>query len=314
MALPFAFRGMSRNLRALSNEALTANLKSLKFREDRVLVDILEHIQEFEYRKLFLPLGYPTLYSYLTGELKYTESEAYRRIEASRFLKTNPGIKSLVNDGQLNLTSISEVRAAVRSYEKNRNQRMTPREQVNLARSVINCSKKETQVRLAQALPEYRPVEYERKQELVDGGIQITMRLTKPQRQKTEKSKDLLASSGPVKSTSALLERLCDFFLGKRDLARAESTRGLNSRIETPQKESAPQLRNYIPVHLRRTIFKRDGGRCQFKAQDGRICGSTYDIEIDHVIPVSHGGKNEPENLRCLCRAHNQWKADRVLN
>jgi 5-methylcytosine-specific restriction endonuclease McrA len=60
-------------------------------------------------------------------------------------------------------------------------------------------------------------------------------------------------------------------------------------------------------------VFRRDRGLCQFKTAEGKICGSRYQIEIDHIVPVSAGGTNSFENLRCLCRAHNQWKSDKIL-
>jgi hypothetical protein len=46
---------------------------------------------------------------------------------------------------------------------------------------------------------------------------------------------------------------------------------------------------------------------------DGKRCGSTWRLELDHVIPVALGGETSVENLRVLCRAHNQYKAERVL-
>lgn len=303
---------MGNSLRSLSNDELRASLKSLKGREDRVLVEILEHIQEFERRRLYLSLGYPNLYAYLTKELGYSESAAFRRIESARFLYSNPELKPLVDQGRLTLTSISEIRIAVRAQEKVTNKTVDRTEQVNLARAVIDCSRKEAQKILAHSLPDYKPLEYERKQELVDGGIQITLRLTKPQRLKTDKAKDIMARTTSVQSTGLLLEKLCDFYLRKKDLTVVPTTQRLNPRIETVRKISS-QLRSSIPMANRRAVFRRDRGRCQFQGPDGKLCGTTFGIEIDHILPVSRGGTNEVENLRCLCRAHNQWKADRVM-
>ena len=54
---------------------------------------------------------------------------------------------------------------------------------------------------------------------------------------------------------------------------------------------------------LRFQIFNRDGNKC-------RICGSTHNLEIDHIIPISKGGKSEPNNLQTLCRRCNKFKGD----
>ena len=44
------------------------------------------------------------------------------------------------------------------------------------------------------------------------------------------------------------------------------------------------------------------------------FCGTKLNsdnAEIDHIIPVSMGGKNEPDNLRYVCRRCNVTKADK---
>ena len=68
-----------------------------------------------------------------------------------------------------------------------------------------------------------------------------------------------------------------------------------------------------IPKPLRRFVWERDGGRCAFMSTDGHRCESTRRLEVDHIQPVALGGETRPENLRLLCRAHNQYEAERVL-
>lgn len=52
-------------------------------------------------------------------------------------------------------------------------------------------------------------------------------------------------------------------------------------------------------------IFRRDQV-CQHKHKDGTICGSRYQLELDHIQPRFADGDNQIENLRLLCRVHNQ--------
>jgi hypothetical protein len=68
-----------------------------------------------------------------------------------------------------------------------------------------------------------------------------------------------------------------------------------------------------FPNALRRFVCERDGGRCAFVSADGHRCESTRQLEIDHIQPVALGGETKPENLRLLCRAHNQYEAERLL-
>jgi hypothetical protein len=59
--------------------------------------------------------------------------------------------------------------------------------------------------------------------------------------------------------------------------------------------------RELIPREVRRAVFERDGGKC---AQ----CGSNFDLQYDHVIPVAFGGATTIGNLQLLCADCNREK------
>lgn len=60
-------------------------------------------------------------------------------------------------------------------------------------------------------------------------------------------------------------------------------------------------MREPIPSDLRAAVMLRDRGRCV-------VCGSTDDLQIDHVHAVTRGGDNRIENLQTLCRSCNSSK------
>jgi 5-methylcytosine-specific restriction endonuclease McrA len=64
---------------------------------------------------------------------------------------------------------------------------------------------------------------------------------------------------------------------------------------------SGDRRRQPIPREVRLAVFERDGGRCV-------DCGSSFDIQYDHVIPLALGGANTAENLQILCAPCNQAK------
>ncbi len=81
-------------------------------------------------------------------------------------------------------------------------------------------------------------------------------------------------------------------------------------RIMVPEP-SVVRLVRYvqIPRHYRvavnrRTVFARDGSRCQY-------CGSAAE-NLDHVIPRSKGGPHTWENVVAACRRCNTRKEDRL--
>jgi hypothetical protein len=57
----------------------------------------------------------------------------------------------------------------------------------------------------------------------------------------------------------------------------------------------------YISADLRSEVMMRDRNKCT-------ACASKVNLEIDHKVPVSKGGKSEKENLQVLCRSCNRSK------
>jgi 5-methylcytosine-specific restriction endonuclease McrA len=64
---------------------------------------------------------------------------------------------------------------------------------------------------------------------------------------------------------------------------------------------------------VRREVWIRDGGRCQFPLENGELCGSTHRLQFDHLHPVALGGESTVTNLRLACAAHNLLAARRVF-
>ena len=59
--------------------------------------------------------------------------------------------------------------------------------------------------------------------------------------------------------------------------------------------------RQPISRDVRRAVFERDGGRCT-------ECGSNFDLQYDHMIPVALGGATTVDNLQLLCGPCNRLK------
>lgn len=91
-----------------------------------------------------------------------------------------------------------------------------------------------------------------------------------------------------------------------------------NTRAKCPDPESEEvndwTLRRFVPIALKIKIFERDGFTCQKCAASFalpglsgrravRLLGSV--LHIDHIVPVTRGGRATEENLRLLCAACN---------
>jgi 5-methylcytosine-specific restriction endonuclease McrA len=84
----------------------------------------------------------------------------------------------------------------------------------------------------------------------------------------------------------------------QRRLARAHQTVALGQAPPAPRREG-------ISREIRRTVWERDGGACV-------QCGDAFELQFDHIIPVTLGGATTPENLQVLCGPCNRAKGAEV--
>jgi len=122
---------------------------------------------------------------------------------------------------------------------------------------------------------------------------------------KLEAARDALSHARPGATEGEILEAGLDLLL-----AQAAKRKGL---VEKPRKERRPAKGDHIPAWVKREVWKRDGGKCQFPLASGGVCGSTRHLEFDHIRPLSQGGTSTVDNVRIACRPHNDRAARLAL-
>lgn len=103
----------------------------------------------------------------------------------------------------------------------------------------------------------------------------------------------------------------CLVYLGKAEILEQYS-KGLRTVDKEYPYPSIIKLKKYVkrgnmksfPVN-RMNVFRRDGYKCGY-------CGSKHDLTVDHVIPLSKGGKNTWDNVVTACFSCNSKKGDRT--
>jgi hypothetical protein len=56
---------------------------------------------------------------------------------------------------------------------------------------------------------------------------------------------------------------------------------------------------------VRKRILNKYNSKCC-------ICGSKDNLEIDHIVPLSVGGRHDEDNMQVLCRKCNRGKSNKI--
>ena len=84
----------------------------------------------------------------------------------------------------------------------------------------------------------------------------------------------------------------------RRDQQELDTAHSLMRAHENGQPARTP-----VPRDLRLAVYERDGGKCV-------ECSSGFDLQYDHILPISRGGATTFENLQLLCGDCNRAKGD----
>ena len=94
------------SLTHLSDESLRRELSAAAATENEASANLLAHIAEFDFRKLYLPAAFPSMLAYCMGELRLSEDAAKKRIRVARMGRGCPAIFAALGDGRVHLSGL----------------------------------------------------------------------------------------------------------------------------------------------------------------------------------------------------------------
>jgi hypothetical protein len=259
-----------------------------------------------------------------------------------KLLKAVPEAAVSIENGSLNLSTVSAVQTFFKREEKELGKTYSQAQKRELLHTIENKSKREVEKILMTLSPDSSvPAEKERKVTLTLTELRII--LSEDGMRNLEKAKALLSHQTDG-SNGKVIERLIEIALEKMDPVkkeeraqrRAQAKQGRQENQEKQEKISPPadkkdttnevtekpsgvsscksSERRKVTPRIRRLVLLRDGYQCTYKDPlTGRRCYSKRYLEVDHLQPVSLGGTSDMKSLRTLCRSHNQWEAIRLL-
>jgi hypothetical protein len=90
----------------VSDGVLLRDLNMLVGHERIAMAGVLAHIAEVDERRLYLPAGYPSMYAYCVGVLRFPEQAAKKRIRAGRTARQFPAIFDALAEGRVHLSAV----------------------------------------------------------------------------------------------------------------------------------------------------------------------------------------------------------------
>ena len=320
----------------LSNDVVWSSYIAAESRETADTAKTLALLAEVDERKLYLPAGYGSMADYCARKRGMSEDMAWLRIRVARTGRQFPAIFPALADGRLNQTSVLLLAP-----------KLTPDNAEELLAAAAGKSKDELKLLLAERFPRpdlptmVEPLAMDCETEAAPTsqlGLDPVGTFERPK---------MTISTGPLrvrakveprsagrytlqctvdKETNELL-RYVQSLLGHTvppgDVAEIlkRSLRVLAHELEKqkfgkcsrPGKRRGSKNPRYIPLEVKRAVWERDGGQCAFVGTGGKRCDARSPLEFDHVHPVARGGQATVAGIQLLCRAHNQYAADRAL-
>ncbi len=250
--------------------------------------------------------------------LHFSEHAAYLRIEAARVARRFPVIFDHLADGTLHLTAISllaphltdanhrELLDAARHKSKREVEQLMARvrpqpDAPTVVRKLppppnVIAGQVESRIdALPTRPPEIKPLAPER--------FKVQFTVDRNTYDKLRQVQDLMRHVIPNGDPVAIFDRALTLLLA--DLSKTRFAAA--DRPRTGRETRRPS--RHVPAAVKRDVWRRDGGQCAFRGENGR-CHETGFLEFHHVVPYAEGGATTTANLELRCRTHNVYEAE----
>jgi 5-methylcytosine-specific restriction endonuclease McrA len=283
------------NLKNLSDEALLKQTREVVARERDATLVVLHHLREVERRQIFA-YRHSSLFDYAVDELGYDKGSAHLRISAMRLLRELPEFEERLESGSLNLTLLSQAQSFIHKEEIR-----DPEAKRAVLQSIDGKSTRDAQRELMSQTSAPERHLPEKVRAISDTHSEIRLVVDEALLAQLKELQALLAHANPRADLREVIAVAVQGEIARRTPKAPKSS----TAHEVPARQSEAEVR--------RVVWHRDGGRCGFKFENGRSCGSRNGVEFDHIAPKTLGGEDAVENLRLRCRAHNRVEAIRAL-
>lgn len=315
--LSLAWRWVLKALVELSDRELIQETHELRGKEKAILSKLLLHFGEIDERKLYRNEGYPSLFTYLTEALGYSNASAYRRVTGARFLNEHPELLKDLESGELSFSALVELSKCEENVKEavaeSRGKSLAEVTQIVEERTAPPVKKRKREVvrrvRHQEAetpLGLFSARTHSRRTSGAEVPVGYNISF-----QADEEFMKLYREAKAVAGGSSMEE------VFKKVLMDFTKRKSPKEREKRRQKRAAKRAESsnsrYIPVATRDKVYIKHEGRCCYVSPQGVRCSAKEHLEFDHVKPHALGGDSSEDNIRLLCRSHNQLMAERTF-
>lgn len=319
------------DLKHLTDAVLLARLNELVGQEREGTADLIEHLSEVDRREIVLDAGYRSLFDYCVNVLRYSEAAAFLRIRAARAAAKFPRVLADLRSGTIHLDAI--MRLYPHLNDENSDRLLTQasgaskRDVLALVatleaggpapeRDVIRRLPPPAMASATEPPPAAESPVSETAVVSVETPSPSVPTVIAPSRVRLGFTADdefvqMVARLRSLRRHKFPEGRLEDLLKEAVDLLLHHLDPGLKPRSSSASRPLAASPGRRARESVKKQVWDRDAGCCAYVGPEGRRCESREFLEYDHIVPWALGGLSVVDNIRLLCRAHNQRLAKR---
>src|SRR4051794_40212203 len=314
----------------MNDDDLLACTRELVRKSFATEAELLLHLAEIDERKLYAERAFPSMHVFCVKELGFSEGAAYNRIGVARAARRWPAVLEALGSGAVHLAGLrvlvphlsDENHESILAEASGKSKReieaiaarLSPKPPVpDLMRKLPSRPAATLFAAEAPSTAAIRSIRREERRPVIaplsEDTFTVQFTATRALRDKLQQAKDLLRHRVPGRELAVVLDKALDALLEK--LMKERFAMGTRPRKQSSVAPSTFPSR-HIPAPIRRAVYQRAGGRCEFVDENGRRCAETGCLEYDHVDGFARTHVHSVDVVRLLCRGHNAHAAEQL--
>jgi hypothetical protein len=323
----------------MNDDDLLACTRELVRKSRATEVELLLHLAEIDERRLYAEHAYSSMHVFCVRELGFSDDAAYNRIGVARAARRWPAILEALGSGEVHLAGLrvlvphltdenhGSILAEARGKSKreieeiaarlspkppvpDRIRKLPSRPAANLFEA--DAPSTEASASTGPAAPIPASLREDRRAviaPLSEDTFTVQFTASRALRDKIQQAKDLLRHRVPGGELATVVDKALDTLLEK--LMKERFAVGTRPRKQSVAASSAFAPR-YIAAPIRRAVYLRAGGRCEYVDENGRRCTETGCLEYDHLDGFARTHIHSVDTIRLVCRGHNAHAAEQL--